>query len=66
MEKMPIDPYMLLSVVNLKLRDYYNSLDMMCLEMDINKDEIVSKLKSIEYEYDASKNQFVQDLPVRI
>ncbi len=59
MENLPKDPYMLLSVVNLKLRDYYSSLDMLCSKMDVDSQEIVDKLRTIEYEYDASKNQFV-------
>ena len=55
----PQDPIMLLSFVNLKLRDYYQSLDAMCDDMDINKAEIEEKLKAVGYEYDKQLNKFV-------
>ena len=54
----PNDAVMLLSFVNLKLRDYYKSLDDFCLDAGISKEEIISKLKSIDYEYDINTNQF--------
>lgn len=55
----PSDPIMLLSFVNLKLRDYYGSLDAMCEELDVAADEITEKLAAVNYHYDAGKNQFV-------
>lgn len=55
----PKDPNMLLSFVNLKLRDYYSSLEAMCDDMDISKAEIEEKLQSIGYAYDETRNQFV-------
>ena len=50
---------MLLSYVNLKLRDFYTSLFAFCDDMDISEAEIVQKLASIDYHYDEEKNQFV-------
>lgn len=55
----PKDPVMLLSFVNLKLRDYYGSLEKMCDDLDISESEIVDKLAAIDYHYDKEKNQFV-------
>ncbi len=55
----PKDPVMLLSFVNLKLRDYYASLEKLCYDLDISESEIVDKLASIDYYYDKEKNQFV-------
>lgn len=55
----PNDPVMLLSFVNLKLRDYYGSLESLCEDLDVNKEEIVSKLASIDYHYNSERNQFV-------
>jgi len=55
----PQDPVMLLSYINLKLRDYYSSLDALCDDMDASKAEIEEKLKSINYTYDKDQNQFV-------
>lgn len=57
--RLPGDPAMLLSFINLKLRDYYASLDALCEDLQVEKDEICGKLASIDYEYDAVKNQFV-------
>lgn len=55
----PKDPVMLLSFVNLKLRDFYSSLDAMCEDLDINQAELISKMEGINYSYDADRNQFV-------
>lgn len=57
--QIPKDPMMLLSFVNLKLRDYYPSLAMMCEQMELDEQELVEKLKSIDYEYDPELNKFV-------
>ena len=59
MEKLPKDPMMLLSVINLKLRDYYQSLDALCEEMEIDKEELTKTLGQADYEYDPARNQFV-------
>ena len=53
------DPVMLLSYVNLKLRDYYASLDAMCEDLDVSEADIVNKLQKIGYAYDEERNQFV-------
>lgn len=55
----PNDPVMLLSFMNLKLRDYYGSLESLCEDLDVDKEEIVSKLASIDYHYNRERNQFV-------
>ena len=55
----PQDPVMLLSFMNLKLRDYYSNLEQLCEDLDVNQEEITAKLESIDYRYDREKNQFV-------
>lgn len=55
----PEEPNILLSYVNLKLRDYYSSLEAMCDDLDISSMEIESKLNSIGYCYDGQTNQFI-------
>lgn len=55
----PSDPVMLLSFLNLKLRDYYKDLDALCDDLDVSRQEIVEKLNEIDYHYDPEKNQFV-------
>ena len=56
---LPKDPVMLLSVVNLKLRDFYKDLSSMCEDLDVDMDEILKSLETIDYHYDQEKNQFV-------
>ena len=56
---LPRDPVMLLSVVNTKLRDYYSTLDVLCEDMQVDKQELIGKLEMIDYTYDAGSNQFV-------
>lgn len=55
----PNDPVMLLSFVNLKLRDYYKSLDALCEDLDMDKQELLFKLDKIDYHYSEERNQFV-------
>lgn len=55
----PKDPVMLLSFINLKLRDFYGSLDDLCDDLDADRSEIETKLASIDYHYDSDKNQFI-------
>ncbi|MBQ7776167.1 MAG: DUF4250 domain-containing protein [Lachnospiraceae bacterium] len=55
----PNDPVMLLSFINLKLRDFYPSLDALCEDLDINQEELLSKLENIDYHYNQERNQFV-------
>ncbi len=55
----PKDPVMLLSFVNLKLRDYAKDLDELCADLEISKEELTEKLASIDYHYDKENNQFV-------
>lgn len=55
----PKDPAMLLSFINLKLRDYYGSLDSLCEDLNADSQEIIERLASIDYHYDEGKNQFV-------
>ena len=59
MTGLPNDPVMLLSVVNTALRDTHQDLDVFCRTRDVEKDEIISKLKTINYEYNVELNKFV-------
>lgn len=55
---LPSDPFMLLSVVNMKLRDFYSSLDAMCEDLGEDKESILSKLGEAGFEYDEKLNKF--------
>ena len=56
--KIPKDPYMLLSFMNMMLRDRYSSLEEFCIVNDADAGEIINKLKAVGYEYDERLNQF--------
>lgn len=53
-----MDPYILLSAVNMQLRDEYSSLEELCKVHDISQDELVNKLKAAGFEYVKEINQF--------
>lgn len=55
---LPKNPMLLLSVINMKLRDQYDSLDALCEDLDESKDEINKILNKEGYFYLSSLNQF--------
>ncbi len=56
---LPKDPHMLASFLNLKLRDFYPSLDALCDDLGADKEEILSRLEAEDYTYDPERNQFI-------
>lgn len=54
-----MDSYILLSVINMKLRDEFLSLDDLCKTYDIEENELKDKLKSIGFNYNKDTNQFI-------
>ena len=58
MENIPSDPFMLLSFLNMKLRDEYDSLDSLCDDIGIDKYAIVEKLRDAGFEYSVEQNKF--------
>lgn len=55
---LPDDDYLLLSLVNTKLRDEYPTLSKLCEEEEWDMEKIVSRLSAIGYFYDSDKNAF--------
>jgi len=55
---LPKDPVMLLSVVNMKLRDRYASLDALCEDMDVSRAALEDALRAVGAEYHETTNQF--------
>ena len=55
----PKDPVMLLSFINMKLRDFYPSLDELCTDLDLNVNDVSEKLASAGFNYDEKLNRFV-------
>ena len=47
----PKDPAMLMSWINLKLRDFYGDLDELCDDLEIDRDEVMSILAQGGFEY---------------
>ena len=56
--ELPKDPMMLFSFINMKLRDYYPSLDALFADMNENKEDILNRLKEAGFEYNPSQNKF--------
>ena len=57
----PKDPVMLLSYMNMKLRDNYSSLEVLFDDLDVSPNEqkeILDRLNSLGYTYNPETNQF--------
>ena len=55
---LPENPMMLFSVINMKLRDDYTSLDELCDDMQVEKEALLLKLKEAGFEYSQENNKF--------
>lgn len=55
----PEDPIMLLSIVNMKLRDDGIDFQELCNRENLSSLEIENKLEKIGYKYDREANAFV-------
>ena len=58
MNDLPKDPLMLMSFINMKLRDFYTDLDALCDDMDIEKEWLTSTLSAAGFEYSKENNRF--------
>lgn len=56
--ELPKDPMLLFSVINMKLRDHYSSLDELCDDLHIDKSEIINTLQAVGFEYSPEYNKF--------
>ncbi len=54
----PQDPFILLSWLNMKLRDEYSSLDELCTSFGLERQMLEDKMKSAGFVYDLVANQF--------
>lgn len=54
----PNDAFLLLSYMNTKLRDEYDSLAALCEGEDVDEAELTEKLAGIGYNYRADLNKF--------
>lgn len=55
-----LDNQLLVSILNTKLRNDYDSLESLCDDLDVNQDDIICKLAKDGYIYDDASNQFKQ------
>ena len=56
--ELPKDKTILLSVVNMKLRDRYDSLSALCEDSEVSEEEIKKALSEIGYTYNRERNRF--------
>ena len=56
--KLPEDPMMQYSFINMKLRNFYPLLYALCEDMNVERDEIVRTLKTVGFEYNPVRNRF--------
>lgn len=54
----PQDPMMLMSFINMKLRDRYASLDALCDDMHIDRSTLEERLAEAGFEYNPQANKF--------
>lgn len=55
---LPKNPVMLLSFINMKLRDQYDSLESLCEDLGAEEKDVIQILEKIDYHYDRTTNQF--------
>lgn len=58
MNGLPKDPMILFSVLNMKLRDFYPSLDALCDDLDEDKQALLDAMAKVGFRYDPDRNQF--------
>lgn len=56
--QLPQDPAVLLSYVNMKLRDSYPSLAALCDDLGADEEKLRAALADAGYEYDEKTNSF--------
>ena len=59
MSVIPNDPVILLSFLNTRLRDQYDSLSALCDNLEQDETAITQKIAAIGYTYDSDQNQFI-------
>lgn len=55
----PNDPMILLSYLNIQLRDFYPSLTELCKALSLDEEDIINKMAMIKYHYDTEHNRFI-------
>lgn len=55
---LPSDPMILFSVVNTKLRGEYPSLEALCNDMQVDRQQLEARLAQAGFEYNPAQNKF--------
>ena len=58
MANLPNDPFMLMSMINMRLRDKEETLDELCASEDIDRADLEKRLSEAGFEYLLEVNQF--------
>lgn len=58
MDQLPSDPFMLLSVINTRLRDEYPSFEELCAALGVDAQELAARLEAAGFSYMPEINQF--------
>lgn len=58
MDQLPSDPFMLLSVINTRLRDEYPSFEELCAALGVDAQELAARLEAAGFIYMPDINQF--------
>lgn len=58
MDQLPSDPFMLLSVINTRLRDEYPSFEELCAALGVDAQELAARLEAAGFSYMPDINQF--------
>lgn len=53
-----MDPVMLMSIINMKLRDEYGDLDNLVKSLDLDKQKLIDKLANAGFDYLEEAKQF--------
>lgn len=56
--ELPQDPFMLLSFVNMKLRDQYATLDEFCQDLDVTQAQLDEVLNPAGFEYNEEQHKY--------
>ncbi len=56
---LPNDPMILLSWLNTKLRDEYDSLAALCEDLEENEEELKAKLAAVGFAYEEESRRFI-------
>lgn len=57
MDEFPKDPAILMSFINMKLRDFYSNLDELCDDLNIDRQELDDYLAANNLEYNQDLNK---------